>query len=71
MSEPTTFRGRDVNLIACIVMLISGLFGLVFGYDFAERSYKAQAIKANAAHYEVDAQTGETRFVWNKQAEKQ
>ena len=59
-------ESRDVVFVLgfTLVFFVVYLLGGVFGGEYSKRQMREEAIKNNAAHYELVGENGETKFVW-------
>jgi hypothetical protein len=51
-----------------LILLIFLLFacGFMFGVGVMQTHYERQAVKHGAAHYELNPETGQSTWMWNK-----
>lgn len=60
MRDPSVVDG----LFVIMVLLVGIVVGCLVGGCTAKEAQRAEAVKAGVAHYEIDAKSGEARFVF-------
>ena len=72
MSDKSNVAESENVSLAFVVFFsfISLAIGLMCGGCLADRLLRAEAIKADAAEWQIDPKTGATKFVWLPKTEK-